>query len=186
MRRREALKVFSVAPLIHVGTELPWGPSYESGDEPLELLFDHDMTLLAKDDSFYDPHALKPTQQVSMTFNSRGGDVCHALAIANIFSRCRITAQASVVIGAALLPFAACVNRIANKESNFGFLSCSTVALTDHRKTLHLLDTVDNHCAQYLSRRIDLSQNDVLSLMRQETWMGAIEAQRIGLVTEIC
>ena len=191
---------------VHASALDRWTPELQSSDDSSEILIygpivpDRELAWMREwmgDESAVSGKSFREELKavegdVTIRINSPGGDAWEGSTMVQAINersgmvRCMVDGLAG---SAASLVMAACTDITMAKLSNVmihGASSWNYGTADDFRKVADLLEKINEQAASlYLERMTDLSADDVLALMTEETWYTAEEAVEVGLADRV-
>lgn len=134
---------------------------------------------------------IKDAPAIRLLLNSEGGDAFDGVAIYNLLAKIRDQLTVEVIGFAAS---AASVIALAGKELIMDEGSYLMIhepwgitmgPADDHRKTADLLDKMSGNFADIYAAHSDLSRDEALAAMKEETWYTAAEAIDAGFASSV-
>ncbi len=131
------------------------------------------------------------TGDINVRINSFGGDVFDGFAIYNLLRQ--HVGQINVFIDGLAASIASIIamagNTITMAENSLMMIhdpwSISVGNAPDHRTTADLLDKIKNSIVSIYQKKTDLEPTSISTMMTEETWFTASEAEALGFATEI-
>lgn len=128
---------------------------------------------------------------VTLRINSGGGDVFEAFAMCSAIQRYKgkTTAYIEGLAASAASYIAAVCDDVVMCDYSFLMIHCAFSwccgNARDLRDTAARLENIDNRLASIYEKRSNLSLDEVLDYMADETWFTADKALEVGLITEV-
>jgi ATP-dependent Clp protease protease subunit len=141
-------------------------------------------------DFIRDYQALDPAAEISLSVHSPGGDVFEALAIYNTLVRdsARITARVEGLAASAASLILMAAGRIVMPENAYVMVHNPLGGMRgeadDMRALADLLDKTTTTFAGIYARRTGLADDEVRTIMADETWLSAADAVTKGFADE--
>lgn len=129
--------------------------------------------------------------EFELHINSPGGDVFDGLAIYNFLlpQNDRFTVHIDGLAASAASFIACAGKRVVIPENAFIMIHdpyCATGGTaTDHRKVADLLDKARDNIVGIYTKKTDLDEEKLKSMMSAETWMTGAEAMALGFANEL-
>lgn len=129
--------------------------------------------------------------EIDVYINSTGGSVSEGLAIYNVLKNHKAkvrTFNSGFACSAATVPFMAGDERIVFNSSLFMIHNAWTYAsgnAADFRKQADDLDVITQASVKAYMERVNISEEEVKTMMDNETWLSAEQAVEYGFATKI-
>ncbi|MGO3745460.1 MAG: head maturation protease, ClpP-related [Alcaligenes aquatilis] len=135
--------------------------------------------------------AAKHTSNVFLSINSPGGDVFAAIAIYNALKRYqgKITAQVDGVAASAASLILMAASHIRMPENTMIMIhnpwTITGGSAEDLRRQADMMDKVKASFVAAYTKRSKQSEQEIIRMMDETTWMDSFEAQRLGFCNEV-
>jgi ATP-dependent Clp protease protease subunit len=131
---------------------------------------------------------LSQEEQIELSINSNGGDVIEGLEIYNLLSSYKeklTTTILGTAVGTASFIALAGKKILMHEKSYIMLCEARILASNNSNKDKEVLSKINSKIAALYKTKINLSIEEIIQSMQEETWYSASQAEKIGFCDEI-